>query len=194
MDAPAPWLIVCVVCSWAGFTDLRHFRIRNELTYSLAFSGLGFHFIAAGGTGLVASFLGVLLAMALLAWPFSRGAIGGGDLKLLAGVGAWWGPYHLLEVALVTGVLVGCYSMAVLAIRGDLFSTIFPNRVLRVPNELASAPCPAASNNQVGAEVVPATVTIQSELQKSDRRKRLVPVAAMMAIAVGVITFKFWAI
>jgi hypothetical protein len=86
----------------------------------------------------------------------------------------------LLEVALATGVLVGCYSAVVLISRGDLGKTIcncFRGSEMKRRMETEDGTAP---------------VSVWSEFQKPDRRKRLVPVAAMMAIAVVVIAVMRW--
>lgn len=180
MWSATPSLVVCLSCAWAAVSDLRRFQIRNSVTYPLLLSGLAFRWVDAGQPGLAWSLLGVLSGVLLLLWPYLRGEMGGGDVKLLAAVGAWTGPHHLFEVALATGVLVGCYSAVVLMNRGGLGKTIcnyFRRRETRQGMETEDGTAPAS---------------VRSEFHKPDRRKRLVPVAAMMAIAVAVIAVMRW--
>ena len=179
MWSATPSLVVCLSCAWAAVSDLQRFQVRNSVTFPLLLSGLAFRWVDAGPPGLELSLLGVLSGVLLLLWPYLRGAIGGGDLKLLAAVGAWTGPHHLFEVALATGVLVGCYSAVVLMKRGDLGKTVC-NCFRR------------ETKRRMETEDGTAPASVRSEIQKPDRRKRLVPVAAMMAIAVAVIAVMRW--
>src|SRR5439155_15034799 len=84
MAAPALALLV-----WAALEDLRSRRIPNWLTFSLVLGGIGqsvaFGAICSPG----ASLLGFVVGFALPFVLFALGALGGGDVRLLAGVGAW---------------------------------------------------------------------------------------------------------
>lgn len=89
-----------------GF-DLRERRIPNWL------SGAGF--IAAlataptaDGIGLAAALLGAGLGFGALFVPFTLGAVGGGDVKFAAVVGAWLGPRVGLN-ALLLGSAAGLF-------------------------------------------------------------------------------------
>jgi prepilin peptidase CpaA len=94
---------------WAAIEDLRARRIRNWLTFSLIFSGLILSFIGHGAISPGAAGLGLLVGFALPFTLFVLGALGGGDVKLLAGVGAWVGPAGAFEVfcaAAVIGLII----------------------------------------------------------------------------------------
>jgi prepilin peptidase CpaA len=101
----AVFVLVMVV---AAFLDLKSRRIPNALTVSGAAialilrAPLGWEALGAGLLGLG---LGLLLTMPL----FLVKALGGGDVKLMAAVGAFMGPGDLagacLLIALVGGVL-----------------------------------------------------------------------------------------
>lgn len=51
------------------------------------------------------SLLGILTAFALLILPFALGAVGGGDLKLMAGIAAWVGPVPVIAIFLAEKVI-----------------------------------------------------------------------------------------
>lgn len=81
---PAAVLIGCGIHS-----DLRHRRIANKLNLLLALSGLAMNAANGGWAGLQAALGGLsagLLAMFLL---YLFGAIGPGDAKFMAAIGAW---------------------------------------------------------------------------------------------------------
>jgi prepilin peptidase CpaA len=101
---------------WAAVEDARVRRIRNWLTLSMvltgfAHQGLGGFGSAAGGAG---------LGFALTVGLFVLGAVGGGDVKLMAGVGAWVGPAGVLGVFVVEAVLGMAIVLAQAAAAGRL--------------------------------------------------------------------------
>src|SRR5262245_7761034 len=77
-----------------------------------------------GTSGLLTSVAGLLVVMLLLVPPFALGGIGGGDVKMMAAVGALLGPRAGL-IALGAGLLLGGVIMAVhLARRQRLRETV----------------------------------------------------------------------
>ena len=100
-------------------TDLLWGKIYNILTFSLVFSGLAYSVAEWHAVG---SILGILTAFALFGWIFKVGHLGGGDVKFLMGVGAWAGPKFTLEVALLSILLGGLFSVGVLLYKGRFFS------------------------------------------------------------------------
>jgi prepilin peptidase CpaA len=101
----------------AGLTDLRDRRIPNWLTLGIlvsalalrALDGLGPLAMGAGGAG-----LGLAIAIVL----FGLGAMGGGDGKLLIGVGAFLGYEAFVGALLLIGVLGGLLGLVEAVRRG----------------------------------------------------------------------------
>ncbi|WP_374472521.1 prepilin peptidase [Phenylobacterium sp.] len=88
---------------WAGVSDLRRYRIPNRACGLVA----GSYLLAAAGlplgtwlAGAAAGFALLLVGVAL----FSRGWVGGGDVKLAAAAALWAGPGLLSNFAVVTAV------------------------------------------------------------------------------------------
>lgn len=99
----------------AAWWDIRHRRIPNWLTIS----GLVIAFALRSPAGLgsvTAGILGAVLAFGLALPFFAVGGLGGGDVKLLAAVGAFLGPAHL-ALALVVMALAGGLMAVVTVVR-----------------------------------------------------------------------------
>ena len=76
----------------AAYLDLRDRRIPNWLTGTGVLVGLGSNYYQSGWPGLRNGLLGLSAAFALYALLFALRAMGGGDVKLMAAVGAFTGP------------------------------------------------------------------------------------------------------
>jgi len=104
----------------AAWQDLRTLHIGNGLSIAIAalFCVWALAGLVAEGyswTDLVLA-VGCAAAVFLLgAAAFAGGLLGGGDVKLLAGVGLFAGPAHVVDLLLVTAVVGGVLGVAVLA-------------------------------------------------------------------------------
>lgn len=101
-------------------SDLWWRRLPNLLTYGLALAGVAHAVWARGAAGAPASLLGAVLGMVLLYVPFRRGWIGGGDVKLLAAIGAWVGPLGAASVLLLGAIAAGVLSLVALVTVGTV--------------------------------------------------------------------------
>src|SRR4051812_24117971 len=100
MAAPALALLL-----WAAIEDLRSRRIPNWLTFSLVLSGIAQSFAAGSWISPSMSLAGFGVGFGLPLILFVIGALGGGDVKLLAGVGAWFGPGVVFRVFLLAAIV-----------------------------------------------------------------------------------------
>jgi prepilin peptidase CpaA len=132
--APIPLLAAAIVALAAVVTDLRARRIPNWLTLSsmllalVAYSVFGG--VANGGTGALAgaatSVVGAALGFALLLplylirLPGLGRAMGAGDVKLLAAIGAIAGPNALQSIAFYTALAGAAQAVIILAGQGRL--------------------------------------------------------------------------
>ena len=112
--------------TWAAAIDMRCRRIPNWLTLSLVLSGLAQSWTWAHTVSPGQSFLGLSAGFGLTFVLFGIGALGGGDVKLLAGLGAWLGPVPTLLVFAVAAVIGMVYVLAQAAGQGRL-SALFRN-------------------------------------------------------------------
>ena len=90
-----------------GILDLAWGRIPNGLTLSAIPLGLCLQFLALGRHGLLSSSSAVLLALGVGWIHFRAGLMGGGDAKMLAGVGALAGVHGLIVCSLWAVCLAG---------------------------------------------------------------------------------------
>ena len=98
----------------AAFEDLRRLIIPNALTLSLCVLW-PFYTAATPSLFVILGSLGCALAVFLAgALCFSRGYLGGGDVKLLAAATLWAGPAGTPPLLVLTGVLGGMLALFLL--------------------------------------------------------------------------------
>ncbi len=89
----------------AAVGDMRKRRIPNRLVAVLAALGLGYAIVVTPTlTGAFGSLEGLLTGLVLWLPFYVFGWLGAGDVKLYAAAGAWLGPLHTLEGALIAAV------------------------------------------------------------------------------------------
>jgi prepilin peptidase CpaA len=116
--------IVLLIAVLASVVDVRSRRIPNILTFGAALTGLAFHTLSTGVDGAVAASSGWLVG-ALLFLPFYMlGGMGGGDVKLLAALGAWLGASETFWLAVYTGIAGGVLGVFVAATHQYLHTAI----------------------------------------------------------------------
>lgn len=77
-----------------------------------------YHVAVSGTAGAKTSALGLLVGLGLLFIPWMLGGIGGGDVKLLAALGAWLGPKGVLFATLYAGLVGGVMALVAMAAQG----------------------------------------------------------------------------
>jgi prepilin peptidase CpaA len=113
--------IFCLtIASLACVTDLNSRRIPNGLTFGAALLGFLYQFLSGGFDGLGQAAAGWVVGAAIFIVPFALGGLGGGDVKLLAALGAWLGPADVLWLSLYAGVAGGVLAIVVSALYGYL--------------------------------------------------------------------------
>ena len=88
----APWALPMLAGSglYAAWSDLRHRRLPNWLAGLVAASGLAVTAGQSGPAPAASATLHALAAFLIGLAIYSRGAIGGGDIKYYAAVAAWF--------------------------------------------------------------------------------------------------------
>jgi prepilin peptidase CpaA len=101
-------------------TDLRRARIPNALTLSAIALGVIFHSSAPAGHGIAAAGLGLIAGLLVFFPIFALGAMGGGDVKLMAALGTWLGWEAALQIALYGAAAGGVLAVIVSVWHGYL--------------------------------------------------------------------------
>ena len=103
--------------------------------------------------------------------------MGAGDVKLMTGVGAWLGASTTVYVFAVAAAATGIYSLVVLMRHGRLGHAVATIQVTMFQFKTL-------------AKHLGASQRVESVVHRDDRRQRLIPFGAM--IALGVVAVLIW--
>jgi prepilin peptidase CpaA len=120
LNLAATSLIAVGIAVVACATDVRSRRIPNFLTFGAAAAGLIYAAWDGGTSGLSTAMLGWLAGLLLFLPIFLLGGMGAGDVKLLAALGAWLGPFSVFWIAIYASLAGGVLGIGVALLRGYL--------------------------------------------------------------------------
>ncbi len=120
-------IVVLIVTGTAAIIDLYKGIIPNRITYPAALIGLGVGVINQvhhQTPGILESLTGLIGALIITGLLMAIGAIGGGDVKLMAAIGALMGFPFVLQAGVRIVVAGALISLAILILRGQLYLTL----------------------------------------------------------------------
>jgi len=156
-----PLIVIAAAAITAAAIDLQIRRVPNVLTAAIALVGLGLAAMGLRRVGVWLALAGCLVGLALMLPGYLIGAMGGGDVKLLAAVGTLLGPGATLRAFVASAIAGGVIAIVVAWRRGRFAATVAGT---------------AALATSIGARI--------DEINDTDRDNRF---AYAPAIAVGVI-------
>ncbi|NLX56440.1 MAG: prepilin peptidase [Planctomycetaceae bacterium] len=146
----AVW-VVTLFLILAAVIDGFELKVPNWLTFSMIISGWFYSTCAAAAAGdpwyagLGWSLVGMAVGLGLLLPLYAIGGMGAGDVKLLAGVGAWMGATHTLYAFCVTGIVGAILAVAMVVCRrawrkhfNQLWMIVGEILTIRDPNQLST--------------------------------------------------------
>jgi prepilin peptidase CpaA len=126
-------LPLLVLLALASVIDARTRKIPNWLNLVIVTGGIAQAIALGVPVTLAQSLLGILAGFGILLIPYILGAMGGGDVKMLAGIGAWLGATATLQVYLVAAV-VGLVIVLVQCFLTGRLTQLLKNSTLIVAN------------------------------------------------------------
>ncbi|HTQ38689.1 MAG TPA: prepilin peptidase [Pirellulales bacterium] len=167
------WLVAFTLVV-AAVIDGWQLRVPNWLTFPMILSGWVFGAVTAGWAGIGESLLGTAVGLALLLPAYAIGGMGAGDVKLLAGVGAWVGATTTFYAFCVSALIGGAIALAMVLLQHKWKH--HQNQFLKIIGEVVT----------IGNPNDLATIAAQ-------RKSSMLLLPYGIPIAIGTIVYFFWA-
>jgi prepilin peptidase CpaA len=113
------WLVSFVLVE-AALIDGKCLRVPNWLTFHFFLGGVAFAFWKGGSQALLWSLGGACVGLLALLPLYAIGGMGAGDVKLMAGLGAWIGAWATGWAFACSALLGGLIGLAMMAASGEL--------------------------------------------------------------------------
>jgi len=118
-----PIWLVTVTLVVAAVIDGWKLKVPNWITFPMIISGWIYSTAfseSAGWEGLMWSLVGTAVGLAVLLPAYAIGGMGAGDVKLMAGVGAWVWPAATFYAFCVSAVVGGVLAVLMVLVTGSL--------------------------------------------------------------------------
>jgi prepilin peptidase CpaA len=140
-----PVWFVSAILVFAAVVDWRKLKVPNWITFPLVASGWIYSTFCFGWEGLLASLAGTLVGLGLLLPLYAIGGMGAGDVKLLAGVGAWIGASMTLYAFCFSAVVGALIALGMVIYKrkwqhhtAQFWAILMEILVVRDPNALSA--------------------------------------------------------
>jgi len=138
------WFVTAALILAAVIDGIK-LKVPNWITFPFVISGWVFSATTMGWEGVGLSLLGTAIGLGLLLPAYAIGGMGAGDVKLLAGVGAWMHGPHTFWAFAFTAVIGAVLAVAMVVYRrafskhASQFVMIFQEiMTIKDPNKLAA--------------------------------------------------------
>src|SRR6516164_846048 len=126
LPPPGTEALLLIVVLGAAVFDVRYRRIPNWLNVFGMLAGIAMNsFLYQGLPGLGFALKGLFLAFTVYVVLYALHAMGAGDVKLMAAVGAIVGWENWFGIFIITAVIGGILSLILVLLRGRLRKTLF---------------------------------------------------------------------
>ncbi len=136
--------LVSAILILAAWIDGKELRVPNWITFPMVLSGLIYSTCVGGLGGFGAGLAGMAMGLACLLPLYVVGGMGAGDVKLMAGIGAWLGWRITVEAFIVSALVGAVIAIVMVLIRGtwkkhyeNLLTILSEWIVIRNPDELS---------------------------------------------------------
>lgn len=106
---------VSAILILAAWIDGRELKVPNWITFPMILSGLVYQTYVGGVEGFGAGILGMCVGLLTLLPLYAVGGMGAGDVKLMAGIGAWVG-WEITFAAFCVSVVVGAIMAVIMVL------------------------------------------------------------------------------
>ena len=117
-------MLLALVIGSAAY-DIPYRRIPNSFTAGGVLLGLAMNMFLYGWPGLLTSLEGLAMGFGAYFILYSMRAMGAGDVKLMAAIGAIVGWQNWFGIFIFTAIVGGVASMALMAMRGRVKKTLW---------------------------------------------------------------------
>jgi prepilin peptidase CpaA len=107
--------LVSAILILAAWIDGRELKVPNWITFPMVLSGLVYSTWLGGLSGFSAGLVGMCMGLGTLLPLYAVGGMGAGDVKLMAGIGAWLG-WEITLAAFCVSAVVGALMAIVMVL------------------------------------------------------------------------------